>query len=373
MLEVFSDFLVPLMKILDGLPNRGGYTENIILLFEQNYRDQIVPHQFTKNQSGKIRWEHNVRWSREKLKLLGLIDAPQRGIWRLTEKGHQWLVEHPNFTHLSIEKPKSKPKNNMVQSSLTQKTKMVEPISQGEFLTALQENLSSSLQSVIGSVFHEFVQRSNYFQIRLAGFSGCHYEIILRQGKHEIALHFESSAERSQARLQGFEPHLEALNQSLKMPVLSGNFGNRGWTQVHIEKPVQPLSHELVKTYVDLVEQFMAVTFPILQKIYANEGSIRRLSSDKGNFADASPLHQVLDQEIETIQAYLQGRSSQQINDEKLCDWVNFCYTLKLYSEGKDLFSLVSGLDVNPWYYERTKKISKACEQKIKLAEIKAG
>jgi hypothetical protein len=92
LLKAFGDFFVPLMRILDDLPNRTGRSGEILLLFEKTYRDKIVSDQYTQNQSGNIRWEHNVRWSREKLKLLGFIDAPQHGIWHLTENGHLWLM-----------------------------------------------------------------------------------------------------------------------------------------------------------------------------------------------------------------------------------------------------------------------------------------
>lgn len=360
MLEVFGDFFVPLMRILDGLPSRAGKSGVVLTIFEQTYRDQIDPYQYTQNQSGNIRWEHNVRWSREKLKQIGFLDAPQTGIWRLTEKGHLWLMEHPEATHLSADESKSKRKNKVTPP--VQKAVVIQPETKSGFLNALQEYLPGSLQPILGSVFYEFVQRSNYLQIRLAGFSGCHYEIILRRGEHEIALHFESSAERSQARLRGFEPHLDELSQSLKMPVLAGYFQSRGWTQVRIEKQAQPFSRGLVKEYADLVVNFMAITFPILEKIYANDGGVHRQSIDKEKLADASPLHRILDQEVETIRVYLQGRSSLQLSDEKLCDWINFCYTFEMYQEGRDLFSLINTSDVNPWYYERTRKLARLCE-----------
>jgi len=389
MLETFSDFFVPLMRILDSLPNQTGQSGDVLLLFEQTYRDQIAPGQYTQNQSGNIRWMHNVRWSREKLKQLGFIDAPQHGIWRLTKKGHLWLVEYPDATHLSIDEPKSKPKKSTLPAVPIQNSTAIqsEPVidvtaafmkefllsSESGFLAALKETLLGSLKPIIGIVFYEFVQRSNYLQIRLAGFSGCHYQIILRRDKHEIALHFESSAKRSQARLRGFELHVDELNQMLKMPVLAGNLQSRGWTQVRIELQAEYLSKKLVRKYADLVLRFVAATFPILQKIYSDDKNIHRRSIDKGKLAVSTPLYKILDQEVETIRVYLQGNSSLQPSGEKLCDWVNFCYTFEMYAEGKDLFYLVSRSDINPWYYERTKKIAKACEQKVKLAETGRG
>ncbi len=370
MLEAYGDFFVPLMRILDGLPNRAGKSGDVLRLLEQTYRDQIVPHLYTQNQSGNIRWEHNVRWSREKLKLLGFFDAPQHGIWQLTEKGHQWLAEHPEAMHLSVEKSKPKRKNRTAPPPPTQKAVIIQPESEGGFLAALQENLPDILHPIIGSVMVEFIQRSNYLQIRLAGFSGCHYEIILRRGKHEIALHFESSAERSQARLRGFEPYLDELSLMLKMPVYAGNFQSRGWTQVRIEKQAQPLSQDVVQKYTDLVSRFVAATFPFLQKIYVHDERSHRHSMKKEKLADASPMYRILDEEVETIRTYLQGRSSLQLSDEKLCDWVNFCYTFGLYVESIGIFSLVNPDAVHPWYYERTKKIARSCALRAKYQEL---
>lgn len=223
MIETFGDFIVPLMRVLDGFSSRTGKCQDVLRLFEKTYGDQITPHGFTRNKSGHIRWEWNVHWSRKKLNLMGFVDAPRTGIWRLTEEGHQWLAEHPNATHLSNEKPKTR---------------------------------------------------------RRAGASSL---IPLNDGKS----------------------HLLPVNKT--MP------------------------------------------------------------------AEAFPMHGILDREVETIRVYLQGRSSLQLSDEKLCEWINFCYTFGMYAEGKDLFSLVSGAEVNPWYYERTKKIAKACEQKAKVVEVREG
>ena len=46
---------------------------------------------------------------------------------------------------------------------------------------------------------------------------------------------------------------------------------------------------------------------------------------------------------------------------EKICDWVTMCYSLGLHAEGAELFSFVDPLEVNVWYYERTKKMARVC------------
>jgi len=61
-------------------------------------------------------------------------------------------------------------------------------------------------------------------------------------------------------------------------------------------------------------------------------------------------------------------KNSLQPTDEKLWYWVHLCYIFEMYAEGKELFSLVSENNVSSWYFECTKKIVKACEQKLRLA-----
>jgi hypothetical protein len=345
MLEAFGDFFVPLMKILDDLPNRAGQSGIVIRLFEHRYRDEISPHLFTSNQSGHIRWAHNVQWSREKLKHLGFIDSPAHGTWRFTEEGHQWLQDHPDATHLIGERPKIKRKMQP-QRSISRDSSQTSD----DYFGVLKEILEASLRPVLASTNFAFLRRANTLQIRLDGFPGCHYEFIVQRSGHEIALHFESSAQQSQERLRAFEPYLDELRQSLGMTVEAGDFQSRGWTQVKVEVPAQPLSTVLVKGYAELGSKFVTETFPILQKAYESRSKRRRLTARAGEHRFASSTHAILDNEIETIRAFLQGRSDMFPEDEKLCDWINFCYNFDLYAEGRELFALVSPDAVHPWY-----------------------
>lgn len=67
-------------------------------------------------------------------------------------------------------------------------------------------------------------------------------------------------------------------------------------------------------------------------------------------------------EQIRRIEKFLEGRSDVRASDEQLCDWVNFCYSFEMYPEGRDLFRLVAADGVNPWYFERTRKMAKICE-----------
>ena len=219
MLEVYGDFQVPLMRVLDSLPNRTGKTKDVVRLFGITYKDQISQHQYTRNDSGHPRWEWNVQWSRMDLKKSGFMDAPRTGIWRLTEVGHKWLLEHPDAIHLNIKRQRSGKKDRV---------------------------------------------------------------------------------------------------RSLFLP-----------------------------TNNEIIEQ---------KTKYSNK-------------VDLSQIYSKVNEEIESIHAYIQGLSSMKLGNEKICDWINFCYTLGLYIEGKELFSLLDNSEVNGWYYDRTKKIAKACDQKIRLLQ----
>ena len=90
--------------------------------------------------------------------------------------------------------------------------------------------------------------------------------------------------------------------------------------------------------------------------------SSQSMKSKRDSVVDkSSPAHELLDQEIHSIQAFLNGQSEQPPTSEKICDWVTMCYCLGLYTEGAVLFSFVDMAEVNEWYYERTKKMARLC------------
>jgi hypothetical protein len=76
-----------------------------------------------------------------------------------------------------------------------------------------------------------------------------------------------------------------------------------------------------------------------------------------------SGAHAVLDAQIAAVRDFLNGRGTRP-SDERLCDWVNFCYEFGLYREGNSLFRLIDPSQVNNWYYERTKRLARVCALK---------
>jgi hypothetical protein len=74
--------------------------------------------------------------------------------------------------------------------------------------------------------------------------------------------------------------------------------------------------------------------------------------------------HAILDREREAIRVFLAGRSDTRPTDEKLCDWVQFCYLFEMYREGRDVFAVINPIEVNAWHFERTKKLATICKMK---------
>lgn len=353
------------------MPDGTIRIKTIFSEFEKRYKKEMTPSDFEINNSGNIRWCHSLQGEITQCRNKGFLTSPALGFWQITEEGRQWLDKNIHVTDESSARLVSRGKRLSMQER-PQPTTITRSESIGKFLDGLQVVLSHSVQSALGTISYKFVQRSNYLQIRLVGFQGCHYEIILRPARHEIGLHFESSAERSQARLNCFEPHIDMLALSLNMPVYSGELQRRGWTQVRIENVAQPLTDSLAKKYADLTLQFITASLPVLKDIYAGEKPARIAVNKRMTISD-NTIHAALDQEVATIRAYLEGRSALHVSDERLCDWINFCYLLGMYTEGKDLFALVNGAEVNPWYFNRTKKIARVCEQKSRLSATRSG
>lgn len=233
-----------------------------------------------------------------------------------------------------------------------------------EFFSAIREQLPPLLTAETRNC--QFQARANYFQIAYEPFGGCHYEIALRRNYHEIALHFESSQRVCQARLQPFLSQVETLSAQLGTSVRAAPWGgNRAWTRVWMECDVKPLTGGLAAHYAARMADFIAATFPILQQAF-DAPTHKREKKPRALPGKTIPAYQILDREVEQVRSFLEGRSDYRPTDEKICDWIQFCYLFELNAEGRDLFKLLAHDDVNPWYLERTRKFAKICELRAK-------
>jgi hypothetical protein len=139
------------------------------------------------------------------------------------------------------------------------------------FYSEMQTRFRKLLPARILSLKPVYKVRSNRMAIYLDRITGSHYEICLRQTYHEIALHFESTPERSLERRRAFDPLLNELSKKLGRHVQAGKHENKGWMRVWIECPIAPLTEKLLAEYVDLFARFIMATFPTLEKMYLQE------------------------------------------------------------------------------------------------------
>jgi hypothetical protein len=102
MFEQRADYAVPLLRLLADLPGGAGTREEVSKQFLQRFRSEI-PKEYLElvPSGGEGKWRKHVGWTGWNLKNIGLIDAPERGVWRITQAGRDWLSEHPGVTHLS--------------------------------------------------------------------------------------------------------------------------------------------------------------------------------------------------------------------------------------------------------------------------------
>ena len=102
-------------------------------------------------------------------------------------------------------------------------------------------------------------------------------------------------------------------------------------------------------------EQFRSLWGSIYDQLLAEERSkaITVLSDKELVAAVRKPVRR--------IQDFLQGHGNDAPKSEELCDWIHFCYTLTLYQEGAALWQYVRQDEVNPWQYERAKKLAAVC------------
>ena len=218
-------------------------------------------------------------------------------------------------------------------------------------LASLLSNVEYAVQTVVPD--------GRLLKATLAPFSGAHYQLRLRPNGHEFGLDFGSSQKLNLERMQAFLPHRESLSSALGEDVRVGPWGSY-WTRVWYELPKAPLTEELATDYAGRLHRLIRATLPILRQVY-----VVRAAPDQPERRSETPpsAYAVLDAQVIAVRDFLNGRASRP-SDERLCDWVNFCYEFGLYREGRDLFRLIDPSQVNNWYYERAKRLARVCAMK---------
>jgi hypothetical protein len=114
--------------------------------------------------------------------------------------------------------------------------------------------------------------RGNVMELPIASIRGCHYEIAFHKDCHEIALHFQGTAENNKYRSEGFRPYKQQLQSDLGYPIVIGSHEKTGIRKrLWIRLPLEPLTQNLLEKYSELISRLIILTLPILQSIINDE------------------------------------------------------------------------------------------------------
>jgi len=122
--QVEADYYVPLLRLLSTIEEGQERRREVIRLFGERYEDNIPAHHYELRSDGLPKWSDNVGWARQRLVDLGLMDAPARGVWRITETGRQWLQDHPEATRLE---PGRHPRRTRSRRSRSRRSRVAAP------------------------------------------------------------------------------------------------------------------------------------------------------------------------------------------------------------------------------------------------------
>jgi hypothetical protein len=162
---------------------------------------------------------------------------------------------------------------------------------------------------------------------------------------------------------------LKGMDQPMSAEEITQQAHDRGLLVTRGKTPAATMSASL---YMDIKEKRSTSRFIQVgpNRFSVNEEYLPQLELDaktkikskRSQLSQAASAHKLLDKEMALIKAYLSGQNPHPPTSEKLCDWVTMCYTFGLFSEGVDLFSFIDPLEVNEWYYARSKKIVRLCK-----------
>jgi hypothetical protein len=462
-LQTATDYRPALLWLMGELEQ--ARTSDAIAEFEQRLGDLIPPGHRELNESGNIKWDNYVRWARQALVSVGLMDSKGWGVWAVTQSGQKWLQDHPDggrseLAALIRESRAAKKKRSPSASEPEPQSVALAGetfiLSQAEVLDAVRVAMAKgvppeaehfvswflpvderqfSVKWVIslvtglprdrftsGQARHQLSKlgleaqpvdrtavsvssadkaasqpaeltrepfyravlarmagklppdvfnrrinpRANHLQLTCPA-PGSHYELYMRKKYTEIAIHFEGHRDRNLALLAQFRPHVKALEKQLGEPVCAELWG-RNWATVYLKRPSPRLDVPTAETLADDWLRFIEATLPVLKQAVANlglrTGSGRSPAAVKEKDLDRPKV--ILAQTIRDIRAYLNGDGALAPSDEKLCEWVQFCYTFELSAEAVNLFKQVRANEVDPWLYERTQKLAQACKLRMK-------
>ena len=247
----------------------------------------------------------------------------------------------------------------------------LKPAERQVFFQKISQRLSKEFPETFGMAKYRFPDRENWFEIHLPNLKG-YYSLRLARQFDEFAYFFPGNTQAAELLAQQLTPHLTTLSEKMEYPVTVVSSYWQTWGRLGFET-----SHGLVSdrneqdsteiAYARQLGRFVQATYHQLVALLTRRPSVQpaeKAGSNKGN----QPQIQILAARLDSIRQVL-GGSIATPSDEVLCDWVHFCYDFELYKEGQMLFTFVTSEQVNPWYYERTKKLARLCSMRAAVKD----
>jgi restriction endonuclease Mrr len=239
-------------------------------------------------------------------------------------------------------------------------TSFPESLDYSAFFGVVRDHLKGSLPTSLSS--QAVRQHANLVQIGCP-ISRSHYELRLARAYTELALHLEGRQEQNLKVLNRLQTHVESLQAQLGEPVLAERWG-RDRARMYLMRAPGRMDTATAIVLAEGWLRFIAATLPILQAIALDLSiSVRRgRFPAEAKHQDLTRQRAILVDEIRAIRGFLAGNASTAPSDEKLCDWVQFCYVFELLTEAPSLFKMIRPEQVDPWLYERARRLAQACE-----------
>jgi hypothetical protein len=403
-----SDYLLTLLLIMGDI--KSAKTIDVLEKFEEKFGHLIPDKDYELNSNGLQKWSTNVRWYRRDLVEMGLMGSGGRGVWTITEEGKEWLGKYPDggkeeFLVLlnalqkerKIKREGKSKGTNFKGDSIDLKNREVRTLFLEQVGNLIPKELSKQASHGVIRLF----SGKNFLKILYSEFPQSHYELIIK-GRGSVYdafdFHFQSSkTEDNFKRLNLIESYMEKINKLadyeivaevwgkkyahllIKLPKnyilekINGRLESGAFENQFLEEISSDLGLEFHSNYLDdlfkltvnfyskLMAHFINSTHEILCEVFRNTAPRSRRQTNKIQVSDQKLPYKYLNNLINQIDQFLQGRTSMRPSDEQLCDWVHFCYVFGLYKEGIELFLLIDPNEVNDWLYKRTKKFSQAC------------
>jgi hypothetical protein len=96
-LDVATDYRLALLWLMDRL--ESARASEVTAAFGEEFGPIIPTEHLEKNNSGRIKWQHYVAWSRLDLVNAGLMGSGGRGVWTITALGKDWVRQNPAAGH----------------------------------------------------------------------------------------------------------------------------------------------------------------------------------------------------------------------------------------------------------------------------------